>query len=150
VTRTSSEGSKRLNHIAAELGAEAMSERGLTPKEIEQRRERARDLNLSQYLPKGYHGPWWKPEDLALLGTRPDEEVARRTGRTVGAVRQKRERMGIPNPTDSPRVGPRPRWTPTEDKLALTLSIREAAERTGRTKTAVRGRRHLLKIQRRR
>jgi hypothetical protein len=33
---------------------------------------------------------------LRLLGTLPDEEVARRTGRTTNAVRQKRELLGIP------------------------------------------------------
>jgi hypothetical protein len=42
----------------------------------------------------GYHGPWWTKAEVALLGRVPDEEVARRTGRTVGAVRQKRERLG--------------------------------------------------------
>src|SRR5262249_5104340 len=43
---------------------------------------------------------------IALLGTLPDEEVARRTERTVGAVRQKREELGIPN-SDSNRWLPR-------------------------------------------
>ena len=150
VTRTNNQGSQRLIHAAASLGAEAMSQRGLTPEEVEQRRERALQMNLSQYLQPGYPGDWWTDEEMALLGTMADEAVAKQVNRTVQAVRQKRERMGIPNPTDSPRVGPRPRWTPAEDKLALTLLIREAAERTGRTKTAVRVRRRLLKIQRRR
>ena len=144
VTRTNSEGSQRLIHVAAELGAEAMSERGLTPEEREQRRERALQKNLSQYLQKGYHGPWWKTEDIALLGTMDDAEVARRTGRTLEAVRSKRERLGIPNPADSAWSGPPPRWTPEEDQLALTLSIREAAKRTGRTERAVGNRRHKL------
>jgi hypothetical protein len=39
----------------------------------------------------------WKPEELALLGTMPDEELARRTGRTANAVRLARNRRGIPS-----------------------------------------------------
>jgi hypothetical protein len=38
-----------------------------------------------------------------LLGTLPDDEVARRTGRTCNAVRQKREKLGILNPNDRRR-----------------------------------------------
>jgi hypothetical protein len=39
------------------------------------------DLNLGQYLQPGYHGPHWTADELALLGTMPDEEVAARIGR---------------------------------------------------------------------
>ena len=143
-TRINNQGSQRLIHAAASLGAEAMSQRGLAPEEVEQRRERALQMNLSQYLQPGYPGDWWTDEEMALLGTMVDAEVAKKVDRPVQAVRQKRERMGIPNPTDSPRVGPRPRWTPEEDQLALTLSIQEAARQTGRTENAVRNRRHIL------
>ena len=144
VTRTNNEGSQRLIHTAADLGGEALAARGLTPEEIEQRRVQARNMNLSQYLPKGYHGPWWTDEEIALLGTMADEQVAKKVNRPVQAVRQKRERMGISNPTHSPRVGPRPRWTSEEDQLAPTLSIQETAQQTGRTENAVRNRRHIL------
>jgi len=34
-----------------------------------------------------YHGSGWTDEDLALLGTRADAELAARIGRTVAAVR---------------------------------------------------------------
>jgi hypothetical protein len=53
-------------------------------------------LDLGRYLWKGYHGPRWTGQDLALLGRASDEEVARRIGRTPNAVRQKRELLGIP------------------------------------------------------
>jgi hypothetical protein len=62
------------------------------------RRRTARELDLGRHLRKGYHGPRWTPAELALLGNLADEEVARRTGRTVNAVRQQRERRGLPNP----------------------------------------------------
>ncbi len=37
----------------------------------------------------------WEPEEDALLGTMPDEEVARRTGRTPGAVRCRRVVLNV-------------------------------------------------------
>jgi hypothetical protein len=40
-----------------------------------------------------------------MLGTLLDEEVARRTGRTVNAVRLKRDRVGIANPFDARKTG---------------------------------------------
>jgi transposase-like protein len=48
----------------------------------------------------------WKPEEVALLGTMPDEELARQLGRSVGAVGLKRRREGIPNPRDRRRRYP--------------------------------------------
>jgi hypothetical protein len=43
--------------------------------------------------------PGWTAEELALLGTADDEVIAKRIGRTAGAVRQKR-RAGIASPRD--------------------------------------------------
>jgi hypothetical protein len=42
----------------------------------------------------------WTPEELALLGTLSDREVARRLDRSRTAVTQKRCQLGIANPTD--------------------------------------------------
>jgi hypothetical protein len=42
----------------------------------------------------------WKPEQLALLGNIPDDEVAARTGRSHDAVRIRRQKLGLPNPAD--------------------------------------------------
>jgi hypothetical protein len=39
----------------------------------------------------------WTAEEEALLGTMPDAEVARRIGRTVGAVRSRRGILRIPS-----------------------------------------------------
>jgi len=58
--------------------------------------EIARRLNLAQHLQPGYHGPRWTAEQLALLGTLPDADVAARIGRTPNAVRVMRDRLGIP------------------------------------------------------
>jgi len=41
-------------------------------------------------------GPAWTAKEDALLGTMPDEEVARRTGRTPGAALCRRVKLRIP------------------------------------------------------
>src|SRR5262245_51474557 len=93
VTRTSNEGSRGLIRAASERGAEQLRGRRLTPEQVERRRRTVHKLNLGRYLPKGYHGPCWTKAEVELLGRVPDEEVARRTGRTVDAERQKREKL---------------------------------------------------------
>ena len=45
----------------------------------------------------GYHGPLWTAEDIALLGTLPDREVAQRLGRSLQSVTQKRIKL-VPFP----------------------------------------------------
>jgi hypothetical protein len=147
VTRTNNEGTQRLIHTAADLGAEAKSAKGLTPLEIEQRRQQALDMNLAQYLRNAHHEDRWTEAEMALLGTKLDEEVVKKNRRTVQAVRLKRVRLGIPNPSDSPRIGPRPRWTAEEDELALSLPALEVARRTGRTVQATQNRRYVLGFQ---
>jgi hypothetical protein len=77
---------------------------------------------------------------VALLGELSDEEVAKRTGRTVGAVRQKREELGIPNPTSG-------RWTAAAVALLGTLPDDEVARRLGRPAGAVTQKRCKLDIQ---
>jgi hypothetical protein len=48
-------------------------------------------------------GPGWTAEELALLGTAPDAEVAAQIGRTEGAVTLKRCRLGISTSCDRRR-----------------------------------------------
>jgi hypothetical protein len=103
VTRTNNEGSRRIR-AAAEAGAARQRGVPLPPEAVERRRRTAREKHLAQYLRLGYHGPRWTKGDLALLGALTDDEVARRTGRTRDAVRQRREKRGLPNPTARPRT----------------------------------------------
>jgi hypothetical protein len=95
-------------------------------------RRRATDAEQgpAEDLVAGCPGPLWTPEDIAPLGTVPDEEVARRTGRTAGAVRQKRQGLGIPNPTGN-------RWPAEHVALLGTLPDWEVARRVGRSLRAV-------------
>ena len=95
VGRADPPGSKRLIQATAEAGGAAMHERGLTPEEAEVRRTRALELDLKRHLHPGYHGPRWTPAQKKLLGKLTNAEVAARIGRTVGAVRQKRNLAGI-------------------------------------------------------
>jgi hypothetical protein len=79
------------------------------------------------------HFAGYAPEtarQLALLGTLPDAEVARRTGRAPNAVRLMRERRGIPNPAGN-------RWTAEGLALLGTLPDREVARRLGRSLSSV-------------
>jgi hypothetical protein len=87
-------------------------------------------LGLGRHLIPGYHCPWWTKRQLVLLGTAPDEEVARRTGRTAEAVRQKREELGIPNPAGN-------RWTVEEVALLGTMPDTKVASRVARSVSAV-------------
>jgi hypothetical protein len=93
VTRTNNEGSQRLIRAASEKGAECVRGRPLTSEQVERRRHTARELNLGRHLRKGYHGRCWTKAEVRLLGRLPDDEVARRTRRTVDVVRQKRQEL---------------------------------------------------------
>jgi hypothetical protein len=97
---TDNEGSRRLIRAAAAAGGEALRERGLTDEECDERSRRALRLNLGQYLWTGYHSPRWTATQRRLLGRHPDEVVAAKVGRTVGAVRCKRTALGIPTALD--------------------------------------------------
>ena len=81
----------------------------------------------------------WTKRELALLGTKPDAEVAELTGRTFGTVWQKRRALGIAQPALRFR-----KWTPAEDKLVGTAPDAEIALRLGRTESAIKSRRAIL------
>ena len=87
VSRTNNEGNARLIQAACQQGAEDMKRRDWTDEEREQRRQRNRAMGLAKKLIPGYRGPRWTQEDIALLGQLPDQEAARRAGRSVNAVR---------------------------------------------------------------
>jgi hypothetical protein len=103
VTCTSNEGSRRLLHAAAEAGAAAMRERGLSDEERDQRSRQAIRLNLKRFLHLGYHGPRWTRAQPRLLGKEPDDVVAAKIGRSVNAVRVMRTRLGVPTALDRRR-----------------------------------------------
>ena len=96
-------------------------------------------LNTHDGLPMNRNPRPWTKDELALLGTKPDAEVAKLTGRTFGTVWQKRRALGIRQPALRFR-----KWTPAEDKLVGTAPAAEIALRLGRTESAIKSRRTIL------
>ena len=137
-------GSRRLVLAASEKGPEVLRGVELPPEQVERRRQTAIEQNLGRNLVTGYHGRRWTDEEVAMLGTMPDEEVAQRTGFKLDAVRHKRESLGIPNPTARPGAYGSPPWTEEEDEVLRSYPPQEAARRLGRTMDAVYGPRSLL------
>jgi hypothetical protein len=100
VTRTNNAGTNALVREASEKGASQLRGTRLGKEAIERRRRTALELNLGRMLHPGYHGPRWTDQELVLLGTMMDEEVARLIGRSVNAVRVMRTRLGVPTARD--------------------------------------------------
>jgi len=84
--------------------------------------------------------PWTRKEE-ALLGTMSDAEAGRKVGRSVTAVKSRRNLLGIPiwKSAHAP-------WSAAQDKLLGTMSDADLAHRFQRTEAAVRGRRETLHI----
>src|SRR6266699_4899049 len=78
----------------------------------------------------------WTLHDQALLGKMPDAAAAQRLGRTIVAIRVRRQRLGIPN-----YGRPFRRWTPEELALLGTMPDRLLARKLHRTRIAVTGKR---------
>ena len=107
VDRKSNPGTRRLMAAASAQGAAATRGVPLPPEAVEEGRCRAKRLNLARFLPQGGVLPCWTKEQTALLGKLPDEEVARRIGRTASAVRVRRSKLGILTARDRRRKGQR-------------------------------------------
>jgi len=83
----------------------------------------------------------WPPAKVALLGTAPDQEIARRLGISTGTVSKRRAALGIPKWDQ--KLKP---WKPVEDALLGKMPDTEVSKRTGRSFQAVGSRRRDLKI----
>ena len=86
------------------------------------------------------NGRPWTPEEDELVRALPPGEAARRTGRSLRAVYDRRYALGLAYAGG---------WTPEEDEQVRTLPAKGAAERTGRTLVAVYLRRQALGVARR-
>ena len=128
-------GVERMNDGSARLRQELNEEIGASLRGVPlpaSMRERMRDAALADgRQPSGrWDEDGWTPEQLALLGTLPDEQVAERTDRTENAVRIMRERLDIANPTSN-------RWSADEVALLGTLPDSDVAQEIGRLLQAV-------------
>jgi hypothetical protein len=97
VTVTNNPRTYALVRRAGQTGADAMKKREWTEDECKAKSERSMRLNTVAHLQHTYHAEWWTREERALLGTISDADVARRTGRSLAAVRAQRRLQGIPN-----------------------------------------------------
>jgi hypothetical protein len=113
LTRT--EGTRRLVQAGQRRRVAQLRGKRLPPEQVERRRQTARELDLGGHLDAANQERAWPAEHLALLGKFTDVEVAERTGHSASAVRVKRCKLGIPNPSG-------PGWTAEElDLLGTAL-----------------------------
>jgi hypothetical protein len=134
------EGSRKLRlALNAEYAARRKGKK-LPPEQVERRRRTAQELGLRPPPPPAE--VLWTAEELTVLGTMPDEDVAAKLGRTATGVRVKRWKCGIPNPAGS-------LWNAEEIALLGTLPDREVAKRLGRSLGAVLQKRITLGIENR-
>ncbi|HEX4589318.1 MAG TPA: hypothetical protein VH120_05280 [Gemmataceae bacterium] len=105
VSRLGTPGSRALRTELNRELADRLRGVALTPAACERRRRTANRLDLGRHL---LNARWaetgWTEEQVALLGTRPDAELAKRFGRTTSAVRQRRTKLGIPTYRDRRRT----------------------------------------------
>lgn len=78
----------------------------------------------------------WTEREIALLGTKPDAEVARELGLGVGVVWKKRNQLGMP--TDSSSMRSPVKWTPEVLTRLGKEPLQKIAEDIGVTREAVR------------
>ncbi len=90
------------------------------------------------------HPHGWKPKELALVGTKPDAEVARLIGRSRLAVANRRFQMHLP-PVPDPNSRSKP-WSSKEDRRLGTMSDEDLARQLGRTANAIEARRISFQI----
>jgi hypothetical protein len=100
VSRFGTEGSKRLHQrtvakiVAKTKGKPLAAEVRSKMKKAAAEREDLTGL-LERARAKRWAGREWTREQIAALGTMPDDELAEKVGRTEGAVRRRRTNLGI-------------------------------------------------------
>lgn len=85
-------------------------------------------------------GPFWTKKEIKMLGTMPDDEVARRIKRAPRSVSQYRRTLGIP------RYARHVWWNDKTDALLGVISDGALAEMAGCSKKSVLNRRRKLGI----
>ncbi|HJZ90410.1 MAG TPA: hypothetical protein VKE40_06025 [Gemmataceae bacterium] len=95
---------------------------------------------LGRSAEPGTPGGRWTAREDQLVRTLPIFRVVARTGRSVVAVRARRQFLGVTRP--AARL-----WTTEEDLLVMRLPTQAAAAKTGRTVSTVSGRRKFLGIR---
>lgn len=84
------------------------------------------------------HRPWTPEEDAQVMSHAPASEIAKRLGRTVSSIHNRRQKLGARQPPD---------WTPEEDALLGQIPDKEVAQKTGKHIITVRNRRNKLGLK---
>jgi hypothetical protein len=103
VSQWGTEGSKQLHQEVSERAADVIRGTHQSEETVRRRMQKRRERGCPP--PVHWAEDGWKPEEIALLGTLPDDELAQRLGRSHGSVSLKRRRLKIPNPRDRRRRG---------------------------------------------
>ena len=103
--RKNNPGTQRLTRVAVlKASAVQVAARG-SAEWVDRHRRTSATKNAESGTRPLYHGAEWTDEELALLGTMSDDDLAERLGRTLAAVEMKRNLHHIPIFLDRRRKG---------------------------------------------
>ena len=142
--RATTRGSRAAIRAAARAGAEAMKSRGWTTDERKAKAATARRIRLRPPTRWTPARGGWTADQVALLGTDHDEAIAKRIGRSPGAVTSKR--VGLKIPAYSGHAGGGREWSAAEAALLGTDRDAVVAAKLGRTVRAVASKRTALNV----
>lgn len=142
--RATTRGSRAAIRAAARKGAAAMKEKAWSPEELEAKAATARRVGLRPPTRWTPARGGWTADQVALLGTDHDEAIAKRIGRSPGAVTSKR--VGLKIPAYSGHAGGGREWTAAEVVLLGTERDAAVAAKLGRTVRAVVSKRTALNV----
>lgn len=142
--RATTRGSRTAILAAAREGARAMKARSWTTDERKAKAETARRIGLRPPMRWTPARGGWMPDQMALLGTDHDEAIAKRIGRSPGAVTSKRG--GLKIAAYSGHVGGGRAWVSSEVALLGTDHDEVVAAKIGRTVRSVLSKRTALNV----
>ena len=122
------------------LASDAWTRRGVGGLYLRQHSIRCRIPSRRGLQRAVWYGSW----KMRYLGTVPDREMARRTGRSLNSIRGKRRLLGMPNPDPRSWCFPGRPWTKKEEAIVARLPVPEAAAHIQRSVGAVYQRRKKL------
>ena len=96
--------------------------------------------------PRGARTLFWNATDKALIGVLPDPEVAKRTGRSLMAVREGRRKLGRKAVAKGPRGERDYFWGAEEDATLRAMPAKDAAKQLNRSIESIYRRRRVLGI----
>ena len=95
---------------------------------------------------RGARTLFWSESDKALIGKMPDTEVAKRTGRSLMAVRECRRMLKRKAVAKGPRGERAYFWSAVEDAIVRALPAKEAVKKLNRSLGSIHTRRRALGV----